>query len=320
MHIIKLAFGTIAVAAFASTASAQTVGIGSTKAGAVAQITATISKVVSSHADGVQMRSQTMGGTQQYIPVVNAGELAFGISNIPQYRMALSGTGLSEGTKYDNLRLISTMMKFRLSLLVPKELGATKISDMKGKRLPSGFKASPLFASFVEASLATGGLSYNDVENVPIVGLVQSWRAMMEGKVDGVITAVGTGFIKQMNATISGGVRYISLPNTPEAEAAVQKVLPGTYFSTMEPAKTLTGIVEPTTLITYDFILWTHKGMDDETVYKVTKVMHQHADELKEGGPLWSTYEADKIAKDQDVEFHPGALKYYKEAGLLPNS
>ena len=69
--------GGIAIA-MASQASAQTVGIGSTKAGAVAQITATISKAVSEHGGGLQMRKQTMGGTQQYIPVVNAGELAFG--------------------------------------------------------------------------------------------------------------------------------------------------------------------------------------------------------------------------------------------------
>jgi hypothetical protein len=68
----------------AAPSAAQTLGIGSTKAGAVAQITATISKVVSESEMGLQLRSQTMGGTQQYIPVVNAGEMAFGISNIPQ--------------------------------------------------------------------------------------------------------------------------------------------------------------------------------------------------------------------------------------------
>ena len=51
------------------------------------------------------MRKQTMGGTQQYIPVVNAGELGFGISNISQYHMAQQGIQLSKGRKYSNLRL-----------------------------------------------------------------------------------------------------------------------------------------------------------------------------------------------------------------------
>ena len=90
MNYIKLLLGTAAGVVLATTASAQTIGIGATKAGAVAQITATISKAVSEHG-GVQMRKQTMGGTQQYIPVVNAGELEFGISNIAQYHMARTG-------------------------------------------------------------------------------------------------------------------------------------------------------------------------------------------------------------------------------------
>ena len=62
MRIMKiLAMGT--VLAFAATSvSAQTVGIGTTKGGATAQVTAGISKIVSSHAGGMQMRTQVMGG------------------------------------------------------------------------------------------------------------------------------------------------------------------------------------------------------------------------------------------------------------------
>ncbi len=93
-----IAAGTLVL--FAATgAAAQSVGIGTTKGGLTAQVTATISKVVSSHAGGLQMRTQVHGGTQKYIPVVNAGELEFGVSNIMQYTMAKNGTGLSAGKK-----------------------------------------------------------------------------------------------------------------------------------------------------------------------------------------------------------------------------
>ena len=77
------------------------------------------------------MRKQTMGGTQQYIPVVNAGELAFGISNISQYWMAVTGTGLSEGHKYDNLRLVTNMMKFTVSFVVGRNSGINSVADLK---------------------------------------------------------------------------------------------------------------------------------------------------------------------------------------------
>ena len=84
------------VATVATPARAHMIGIGSTKSSVVAQMTAVISKVVSANA-GLQMRPQTMGGTQQYIPVVNAGQLEFGIGNMYQAAQAYRGIGLVRG-------------------------------------------------------------------------------------------------------------------------------------------------------------------------------------------------------------------------------
>ena len=319
MRWIQTGLGILAAAALASAASAQTVGIGATKAGAVSQITATISKAVSEHAPGVQMRKQTMGGTQQYIPVVNAGELEFGISNIPQFSMAFEGTGLSKGNKYTNLRLVSTIMKFRVSAVVPKKSGVTSIKQLKGQRMPVGFKGAPLFAYMFNGSLASVGLTSDDIKPVPQVGLVQHWRAFMAGKLDWAIAAVGSGFVKQMDAKIDGGVRHISYPNTPEALKAMHKWFPKSEWAVVQPAKGLTGVPEPTVFVSYDFLLWTHKGVSDDVVYKVAEVMHTQEKQLKEGGPLWRTFSADKrLAKQHGYPYHPAAVKYYKEVGLWP--
>jgi TRAP transporter TAXI family solute receptor len=320
MKYFKLVLGAASCIAFASTASAATVGIGSTKAGAVSQITATISKAVSEHAPGVQMRKQTMGGTQQYIPVVNAGELDFGISNIPQYYMAITGTGLSKGSKYDNLRLVTTMMRFTVSFVVPKKLGVTRISQLRGKRMPVGFKGAPLFVNMFNGGISTGDLTAADIKPVPQVGLVQHWRAFMAGKLDFCIAAAGSGFVKQMQAKIDGGIRHISFPPGQASIKKMHKHFPMSEWSVVNPRKGLTGVVEPTNMISYDYLLWTHKNMSDEIVYKTAKVMHTQEKQLKAGGPLWRSYKASaRLAKSYgaDVPYHPAAIKYYKEVGLL---
>ena len=95
MRVVTLLSAASIAVLGAGAASAQTVGIGTTKGGATAQVTAAISKTVSAHAGGLQMRTQVMGGTQKYIPVVNAGELEFGVSNIMQYGMAIRTSGRS---------------------------------------------------------------------------------------------------------------------------------------------------------------------------------------------------------------------------------
>ena len=160
-----------------------------------------------------------------------------------------------------------------------------------------------------------------DIKPVPQVGLVQHWRAFMAGKLDWAIAAAGSGFVKQMHAKIDGGVRHISLPNTPESLKAMHTWFPKSEYSVVQPTKGLTGVVEPTVFITYDFLLWTNDKVSDDIVHTVAKVMHTQVKQLKEGGPLWRSYEANKrMSKQHGHPYHPGAIKYYKEVGLWQGS
>ena len=156
-------------------AHAQTVGIGATKGGAVNQMATAISKVVSSHA-GFQLRPIPMASTQALIPVVNGGELEFAMGNMMQVTMAVSGTGMSDGTKYENLRMVATMIPFRWGMAVRADSDIHTIADLRGKRIPHGHDAGPLFHFLYVGILANGGLTYDDVERVPVVLFREGWK------------------------------------------------------------------------------------------------------------------------------------------------
>jgi len=302
-----------AIALLATAASAQVVGIGTTKGGANATVGAAISKVVSDTA-GFQMRPQKMGGTQQYIPIVNAGELEFGLSNVMQYGMAVDGTGMSEGTKHGDLRLVATLMQFRNGVIVTRNSGINTLADLKGKRVPSGYASAPLFNLFKDAFLASAGLSEAYVQPVPVVGLRQSWDAFNEGKVDMTIAAAGAGPIKGMEAAIDGGIKFIPVIENDTA----RKALPRTRFEVINPAKPLVGILEPTLLNVYEYVLFTNASVSDDTVYKVAKAIYENNDALQATSPLWKTYKPENVARAFDgLDYHPGALRYYREKGLL---
>lgn len=306
-----------AILAFAaSQASAATVGLGTTKGGATAQVTATISKVVSSHADGLQVRTQVMGGTQKYIPVVNAGELEFGVSNIMQYTMAQRGTGLSAGKKYLNLRLVATMMVFRTGWLVPISSGITKVSQLKGKRLASGFKGAPLFAYLYKGGLANADLTYNDVTKIPFIGLRQHWNGFKQGKIDVAWGGVGAGHVRDMNAKIKGGVRFLSFDASPAGLKKTRVHAPNTHFLNVKPAKPLVGIMAPTNILAFDYTLWAHKDVANSSVAKMVKAMYENEKELHAASPLWRSHHSKTMARDQGFAYHPGAIGFYKKVGI----
>ena len=316
MRVVTLLSAASIAVLGAGAASAQTVGIGTTKGGATAQVTAAISKTVSTHAGGLQMRTQVMGGTQKYIPVVNAGELEFGVSNMMQYYMAKTVPGLSKGKKYGNLRLVANMMVFRITWLVSKNSNITKVSDLRGKRIPSGFKGAPLFHHLLSAGLANGGLSYDDVKKIPYIGLRQHWNAFKQGKIDAAWAAVGTGAVKDMNAKIQGGVRFLSLDNSSAAGMRTTKYAPKTFFIKVKPAKPLVGVLKPVNVLAFDYMLWVHKDVSSDLVGRVAKAMYENEKELHAASPLWRSHRSKTMAKDQGEPYHPGAVSFYKKAGI----
>lgn len=312
--IVSTVAALAAAFAFAGAASAQVHGIATTKGGATAQVSTAIAKVVSLKSK-LQLRTQVLGGTQQYIPVVNAGEITFGLSNLPQYTMAQTGTGLSAGTKYENLRIVATMMVFRVGPIVARNSGIDKLSDLRGKRAPAGFKAAPLFNYVLGSMLANAGLSIDDMRKVPVIALRQHWDAFKQGKIDVMVGAVGTGVLKEIDVAVKGGIKYLDMDNSEEALKRTVAVYPGSYLKVVEPAKSLTGVLEPVHALHFDYLFWTHKGAPDDVVYTVTKTMYENEKFLRESSPLWRSHSSKRMSKDQGFALHPAALKFYKEVG-----
>lgn len=295
--------------------AAQTIGIGTTAKGATSQVAAGIAKVTSQFG-GMQMRPTPMAGTQKYIPAVNNGSLEFGVANIMQTAWAIKGEVLSKGRPNANIRLISTLMKFRVGPLVAKPSKFMTVKDLKGSRAPTGFKAAPLFNEIIHTALATGNLTIKDTKNIPISALVPSWKALMAGKVDFVIGAYGSGFMKLIAKKV-GGIRFISMDMSPENQAKVAKMLPGAEIKTVQPNSKLPGIEVPTNVFHFDYMLFAGKHVSNDVAYRATKAMYDNKKALIGASPMWRGFSPKNMSKAQDgLTYHPGAIKLFKEKGI----
>ena len=300
----------------AAGASAQTIGVGTTKAGANKAISAAISKVVSDHS-GLQMRPQAFGGGQQYFPIVDAGKLDFGVSNLMMLKMSLGGTSLFKGRKSKNLVLAATLMPFRFGFAVLDSSPIKSVEQLKGKRLGAGFNPQPLARILHEGVLANAGLTYKDVNGIPSSGWRDHWNQFMQGKLDGISLALGTAKGKEIEAKL-GKLRYLSLNDSPATVAAFRKHIPTAYMTVADADSNTPGLVGPATVGAYDYSLWTGKHVSSDVVYKVVKAMHENAGQLKSASPHWKLFKKNYLAKKQQgVTYHPGAVKYFREQGLM---
>lgn len=299
--------------ALAGPAQAQSVGIGTTKGGATAQVTAAIAKVVSAHA-GLQMRPQPYANTSQYIPVVNSGKLEFAASNIFQLTFAIRGTGMSEGRPNPNLRMVATLMPFRVAYFVSEKSGIKSFSDLKGKRLP-GFKKRALGAYLMLGTAAnlnvgTAGWNFVQVPNFP-----RMWDGFKRGTLDAAIAAVGSKPTRDMKAA-QGALRILQIDDDRNSVARMRRHLPQSYVITMKTNPKLPGVNRDVKIMAFDYTLWAHKDVKADIVYRVARSMHDRAADLRAAAPLWRSFKEAGMAKNVGIEYHPGAIRFYREKDM----
>jgi hypothetical protein len=98
-------------------------------------------------------------------------------------------------------------------------------------------------------------------------------------------------------------------------------LLPGSYVVEVTPSPQIDGVSAPTKTLAFDMVLCTNTAVPENVVYEATKTLHQNKAALAATFGAFNMLVPDRLAKPvKDVEFHPGALKYYQEAGLAPKS
>ena len=313
MQLTQTLTGLVAATLLALPASAEIAALGSTATGGTSQIGRALAAAISENSD-LQMRPQELANTSDYMPLVNEGELEFGISNVVQLVYAVSGTGMSEGRPLPNLQMVATLMPFRNSYVVRADSDIQSIADLKGKRAPV-FADGALGDYVTRGYLATVGMTPDDVVGVQVPNFPRMWASFGEGSTDVTIVVVGAANAREFDATF--GIRYIGYDDSPEALAGLQQWLPQSYLQQLDETSGIPGITGPTNVVAYDYTLFASADAPEDMVYRATKALYDATPGLLEtGGPVWGGFSQEVMSKDVGVTYHPGAIRFYEEAGI----
>ncbi len=312
-----LAAGAMAAAiVIAAPASAQIYSLGTGKQGFFTYSAgAAIAKVAAD--GGLNLRVKPFGGTSAYVPGVNAGEQQFGLANELETHYAVTGEVIYKDKPQPDLRVVAVLTPLYSVFFVAKDSPIKTIADLKGKRVPAGYASQRVIEVLTKGGLANGGLSYADVQLVPVPNVVGGASEFEQGKVDMFLFALGSGKVAEVNSKVP--VRVLPIDHSKEAMERLRKFIPVAYATELKPGKGQTGLDQSTWVYAYDYLVLANSKVADDVVYKLAKLLHDHKAELAANFGALNGFDPKRMSKDMGpVKFHPGAIKFYTEIGEWP--
>lgn len=316
LHRVLLAL--LGAALASGPALAQNVGIAASNPGSIYHTTGTaIAKMVNDQA-GLSATVQPFASATIYLPAVDAGEYAFGITNVEELRLAVTGTGYFAGRVHDKLRAVSILYPLRVAFFVRKDSAIKTIADLKGKRVTTGFSSQKTIPPMLEALLETGGLTLKDVTPVLVPNVVGAANAFISGKADAFFFAMGAPKVREADASV-GGIRALDVDATDANRAVLKKHFPPAYLRTEEPGPANPGVLTTVNAMSYDGAIVASTGTPDDVVYRMTKAMHDNKEAMRKVFPVMVLFDPKRMAVElPSIQWHPGAVRYYKESGAWP--
>jgi len=313
------ALGVLALG-FAGAARAQEVAIATSNPGSIYHSSGQVIAKLLSEKAGVKATIQPFASPNVFIPSVDAGEIQLGLANIDELSLALEGKGHFAGRPYKNLRAIAVTYPLRTTIFVRKNSDIKTLADLKGRAAVDGFTSQKIILPLLDAMYATVGLTRADMKAVQVPNVVGGADAFVAGKTEMFFFALGAAKPREVDAGVSG-IRMLSLTNTPENLATIRKHFPSGYIRLENPGPGNVGVLEPSYSLAYDGLVFGSAKTPDNTAYQVAKTMYENAKAMGDAFPPFKLFDTKTMAKEfSTLQYHPGAVKFYKEAGIWPGN
>lgn len=165
---------------------------------------------------------------------------------------------------------------------------------------------------------ATTGLVANEDYEAIKANWVTGFQAFMDGKIDVYTNGCMDPCGQFIQVTETENIRFLE-PQDYKGET-VTKFLGKFRFLDEIPAGMYKGQQNDSTIMSWNTAvgIGVRADLDEETVYKVTKAFWENTDRITSDAPWVKSIDINFAAKQRGkIQLHPGAARYYKEAGAM---
>ena len=218
-----------------------------------------------------------------------------------------------------NLRAI---LGFEAGAYHPVTLAGSGIEsweDISGKTVFTGPPAGS--ASATSEAIIRNVTGYEPDEDYEAVRLSwgEGYAALADGKIDMMVRPAEIGSANIERFGLSGEFRVLSIPDDVVGSESMQALFgrPGRgmiqFAGDVYQGQLTEGQI---TALSFTQFVGTHAGVSDEVVYEATKSFWENLDEVHATALFLQAVTPDTAFTSVNVPLHPGAIRYYEEAGF----
>ncbi|AZT83346.1 TAXI family TRAP transporter solute-binding subunit [Marinobacter sp. NP-4(2019)] len=263
---------------------------------------------------GIRCSVESTGGSVYNLNAIREGELDLAVAQSDWQYHAYNGTSEFEGAKNEKLRAVFSLHPEPFTVVASKGSGIKTFEDLEGKRVSVSNPGSGQRAT-AEVLMKEMGWGMDKFSLAAEIKAAEQSQALCDGNIDAFFYTVGhpSGSIKE--ATTSCDSVLVNVDN-----AATKKLIDEHpyYRKAVIPGGMYRGSDDDVTTFGVAATFVSSTDVPDDVVYAVVKAVFENFDSFKRLHPAFNNLKKEEMVSDAlSAPLHPGAAKYYKEAGLI---
>ncbi|BEQ16103.1 TAXI family TRAP transporter solute-binding subunit [Desulfoferula mesophila] len=273
-----------------------------------------VANMINKYIKGYYASAHPSGASIENIRAVMKGQDALALSMPDAALYAYEGKGAFEGKPQKKLRGLFSTYPVDIQFYVLADSPIKTIADMKGKNLKVAVGApgsgTEKMAQYV---LKVYGITYDDIDE-QFLSATETTAAMKDGNIDVGIVTLGTPAPTLMDLATQRDIRFLDID--PAVAQKINKAFPA-YFPRTIPAGTYKNMTKPHHTLAWMGLFVVSADMPDKLAYDICKAVFDHKAELDKIHKKFTLINVGTATSGMSVPLHPGAIKFFKEAGVL---
>ncbi|MEL6915491.1 MAG: TAXI family TRAP transporter solute-binding subunit [Pseudomonadota bacterium] len=264
---------------------------------------------------GIRCGAESTGGSVFNINAIRGGELEFGVAQSDWQFHAFNGTSrFEEQGPFEELRAVFSVHPEPFTVVARADAGISTFEDLKGKRVNVGNPGSGQRGT-MEVLMEAMGWTMDDFAVASELQAAEQSQALCDNNIDAMIYTVGHPSGSIQEATTACDSVLVTVDN----DAVAQLVADNSFYRTATiPGGMYRGSDSDVQTFGVGATFVSSTDVSEDVVYEVVKAVFENIDQFKGLHPAFTNLDPAQMATDSlSAPLHPGAERYYREAGLI---